>query len=48
MWIAVLIIGVIAIIVYNSRAHEKDMQKIKSKQGTPVLTSEAKVLMNDF
>lgn len=48
MWIVILIIGIIAIIVYNSWAHEKDMQKIKRKQGTPELSSEAKALMNDF
>lgn len=48
MWIAILIVGVIAIILYNSHAHEKDMQKIKRKQGTPELTSEAKTLMNEF
>lgn len=48
MWIAILIIGIIAIIVYNSHAHEKDIQKFNRKQGTPELTSEAKMLMNDF
>ena len=48
MWIVILIIGIIAVIVYNSRAHEKDMQKINRKNGTPELTSEAKTLMNDF
>ena len=51
MWIVFLIIGIIgiiAVIVYNSRTHEKDMQKNNRKQETPELTSDAKVLMNDF
>lgn len=50
MWIVVLIIiiGIIAIIVNNSHAHEKDMQKINRKQRAPELTSDAKTLMNDF
>lgn len=48
MWVIVLIIGVIAVIAYNSKAHQKDLEKIQRKKGTPELTSEAKELMSDF
>lgn len=48
MWIAIIIIGIIAIVVFVSRAREKDMQKIKRMQRTPELTFEAKALMKDF
>lgn len=48
MWIIVLIIGIIVVIAYNSKAHQKDLDKIQGKKGTPELTPEAKNLMSDF
>ena len=48
MWVIVLIIGIIAVIAYNSKAHQKDLEKIRQKKGTPELTPEAKDLMSDF
>ena len=47
MWIVVLIIGILAIIIYNSRAHDKEIREIH-KKGTPELTPQAKELMSDF
>lgn len=48
MWYFILFICVIAIIIYNTSAHKKNLAKIGQTKGTPELTPNAKQLMSDF